>query len=608
MADLAEISSPVIGDPGFDATALRARYRAERDKRIRDDGLDQYVEPAGQFAGYLDDPYVTPGPDRAPLHDEIDVVVVGGGLGGLLTGARLRQAGIEGLRFIEAGGDFGGTWYWNRYPGAACDVESYIYLPMLEELGTMPTRKYATAPEILGHCQAIARKFDLYRDACFQTRVDGLDWDETTHRWTISTNRGDRVRARFVVLVPGFLNRPKLPGIPGIEQFAGHAFHTSRWDYDYTGGSSAGSLTGLADKTVGIIGTGATAVQCIPHLAADARQLFVFQRTPSSIDVRDDRLTDPDWAASLTPGWQDRRMENFTRLTSGELVDEDLVRDGWTDMAANVMQVVQRKRAKGELVDDPEILMQLADFAKMEQLRARVDAAVHDKRTAEALKPYYNYFCKRPCFHDEYLSAFNRPNVTLVDTNGRGVERITERGAVVAGREYPLDCLIYGTGFEAGAPLPRRIGFDVRGQGGITLAEHWHDGTSTLHGFMTRGFPNLLVLSIVQSGLSFNFVHAMNEQARHIAYIVGRGIGEGLGVIEVTEQAEQAWVSDIEAAAPARADFLRECTPGYYNNEGQIGRLNARNSPYGGQMMHYVELLETWRAQGDMPGLEVSRI
>jgi cyclohexanone monooxygenase len=441
--------STETADLGFDPAALKARYIAERDKRLRTDGNEQYQEIKGDFAHYLDDPYVKPGFARAPLTDEVEVVVIGGGFGGLLAGARLREAGVQDIRLIEKGGDFGGTWYWNRYPGAACDIESYVYLPLLEEIGYMPVEKYSRAPEILRHSRAIGEYFDLYRNACFQTEVTGMRWDEDAARWIIETNRGDAMRARFVVMANGPLHRPKLPGIPGVESFKGHSFHTSRWDYDYTGGDSNGGLTGLKDKRVGIIGTGATAVQCVPHVAAAAKSLHVFQRTPSSIDVRNNRPTDPNWASSLQPGWQQARMDNFNTLVSGGFAEEDLVNDGWTDIIGNLL-LLARKQGAGRSPEELAEMMQLADFQKMEQVRARVDSVVKDRAAAEALKPWYNQFCKRPCFHDEYLDAFNRPSVTLVDTQGRGVERITENAIVANGQTYEIDCLIYATGFEVG--------------------------------------------------------------------------------------------------------------------------------------------------------------
>ena len=449
--------------PDFDPDALREKYRVERDKRIRKDANAQYVEVAGAFAPYLNDPY-TEAADRPPLTDDVTVAVIGGGFAGLITGARLMQAGIDDFRIIEKGGDFGGTWYWNRYPGAQCDVESYVYLPLLEETSYVPSEKYARAPEILEHCRRIARHFDLYERACLSTEVTAIAWDGDRLRWVITTNRGDRMSARFLVMGNGPLHRPKLPGIPGIAEFKGHSFHTSRWDYSYTGGDSNGALDGLAGKRVGIIGTGATAVQVVPHVAASAGELFVFQRTPSSIDVRGNRPTDPSWAAALEPGWQRERMENFTLLTSGGFAERDLVNDGWTDILA---RLVNRMRDQSSGAGrDLAAVMELADFEKMEQIRARVDDIVEDTSTAEALKPWYRQFCKRPCFHDDYLQAFNRPNVSLVDTDGRGVNAITSGGVVVGDREYQVDCLIYATGFEVGTDYTRRAGYDVLGSRG----------------------------------------------------------------------------------------------------------------------------------------------
>ena len=200
--------------PDFDPDALREKYRVERDKRIRKDANSQYVEVAGPFADYLRDPYTEP-IDRPRLRDDVTVAIIGGGFAGLITGARLRQAGIDDVRIIEKGGDFGGTWYWNRYPGAQCDVESYVYLPLLEETSYVPSEKYARAPEILEHCQRIARHFDLYERALLSTEVTAIEWDSDRLRWTITTNRGDRMSARFLVMGNGPLHRPKLPGIPG---------------------------------------------------------------------------------------------------------------------------------------------------------------------------------------------------------------------------------------------------------------------------------------------------------------------------------------------------------------------------------------------------------
>ena len=586
----------------FDPEALRARYRAERDKRLRADANDQYLNMAGAFAHYIDDPYVAPGFSRAPLEDEVGVAVIGGGFGGLLVGARLRDAGIDDLRLIEKGGDFGGTWYWNRYPGAQCDVESYIYLPLLEEVGYVPKEKYTRAPEILAHSQAIGRRYDLYRNACFQTEVSELRWDEDAARWIIRTNRGDRMRARFVVMSNGPLNRPKLPGIPGIESFRGHSFHTSRWDYGYTGGDSNGNLSGLRGKRVGIIGTGATAVQCVPHLGEAAGQLYVFQRTPSSIDVRNNRPTDPEWTQSLTQGWQQRRMDNFNILVSGGFQEEDLVGDGWTDIIRKLLIMVQQDQGAAA---DVGKTMELADFEKMNQVRARVDTVVRDPATADALKPWYRQFCKRPCFHDEYLETFNRPNVTLVDTQGKGVERITEKGVVANGVEVELDCLIYATGFEVGTDYTRRAGYEIYGRDGESLTEKWAKGVRTLHGMHSRGFPNCFIMGPQQSGFTVNYPHALDEQSKHVAYIVRQALDRGLRTLEVSPEAEEQWVQTIIAFARMGREFLEACTPGYYNNEGKPRERSAQDGFYGGGSPEFIRILEEWRKRETLPGLVI---
>ncbi len=594
-------------DLGFDPEALRARYRQERDRRLRGDGNAQYVEIKGDYTRYLEDPFAPTDFSREPISAETDVVVLGGGFSGLLTGARLRERGVDDFLIVEKGGDFGGTWYWNRYPGAACDTESYIYMPLLEETGYMPVAKYARAPELFEHSRRIGRHFGLYEKALFQTEAKQARWDEGNARWIVTTNRGDTLRARFIVLAGGLLHRPKLPGIPGIETFAGHGFHTSRWDYAYTGGDSSGGLTGLSDKIVGIIGTGATAVQCVPHLGASAKELYVFQRTPSSVDVRNDRPTDPTWAQSLRPGWQKARVDNFSAVVSGEEFDEDLVNDGWTDLIGNILLAARRKARSGETVDDPATLIQIADYQKMERVRARVDSIVQDKATAEALKPWYDQFCKRPCFHDQYLQTFNRPNVYLVDTKGKGVERITEKGVVVDGREYALDCLVYSTGFEVGTDYTRRIGMEVIGRDGLTLTRKFENGAETLHGVFSRGFPNMLLISAMQSGYSANFQHMLAETAKHIAFVASEALAKDVRTLEPTAEAEAQWVEGIVRMSAMRAPFLKECTPGYYNNEGAPNATTAKNGSYLKGPNAFVRLLEAWRADGTMRGLDIGR-
>ncbi|WP_257458790.1 flavin-containing monooxygenase [Archangium lipolyticum] len=591
------------GVPSFSPEALREKYRLEREKRLRPDGDTQYLDLSRVYPDFDKDPYVEPGFTRPAVTEKIDVLIVGGGFGGMLSAVRLRQAGVDSFRIIEKGGDFGGTWYWNRYPGAACDVESYIYLPLLEETGYIPTEKYAKAPEIFAHCQRIGRQFDLYKTALFQTLVEKMDWDEDTRRWNITTNRGDRLAARFVIIAGGILHKAKLPGIPGIETFKGHSFHTSRWDYAYTGGGPMGGLSKLADKRVGVIGTGATAIQAIPHLGASAKKLYVFQRTPSSVGARDNRPTDEAWVKTLQPGWQKERMVNFTAIVSGGEMDVDMVRDGWT----YIFDGSESRRARTP--EEAAELRQLADFRKMEEIRARVASIVKDPVTAEALKPYYDPLCKRPCFHDEYLDTFNRPNVQLVDTEGKGVERITPNGVVVNGKEYEVDCLVYASGFEVTGDYTRRLGFDIRGRGGKSLRDSWANGAATFHGMYSRGYPNLVMFSAPQSGWAINFVHILGEQAQHAAYVIEHCLKQGIETIEPTEKAQQQWWEVILSTLMKGGTTFGgpECTPGYYNNEGVRPPPSAmRNAGFGGGTLEFIEVLRNWRDGNDLAGMEVT--
>jgi cyclohexanone monooxygenase len=585
----------------MDVEALRRRYREERDKRIRPDGNDQYLRLADEFAHYRDDPH-TPWTERPPRTDHRTVVCVGGGFAGLVTAARLREAGVD-VRIVETGGDFGGTWYWNRYPGAQCDTASMVYMPLLEETGHMPTEKYVHGPEILAHCQRIGKQFGLYDDALFHTEVTGLAWDGA--RWVISTSRGDRLTAQFVVLATGPLSVPKLPGIAGITSFRGRSFHTSRWDWEYTGGDPTGApMSKLAGKRVGIIGTGATAVQCVPHLSRDAGELYVFQRTPSSVDVRDNHPIDPDWFAGVaTPGWQQRWLENFTANQAGGQADVDLVQDGWTDLALRIRARIVALPADQMNPAGMLAAYEQSDFEKMSEIRARADVVVRDPATAAALKAWYRQLCKRPCFHDEYLQAFNNPNTHLVDTDGRGVSLVTETGVVVAGRSYPLDCIIYASGFEVGTPYERRAGFEVTGRDGVTLSSRWASGMRSLHGIHVRSFPNLLFVQPTQgANLISNVPHNITDSALTIAAVVQHAVGGGFAAVEPSQAAEDAWV-ELLLSGPGSMIGGPDCTPGYYNNEGHdTGAFLGRGYPYGPSA--YFAYIDKWRTSGTFDGLE----
>ncbi|MCP5181587.1 MAG: NAD(P)/FAD-dependent oxidoreductase, partial [Pseudomonadales bacterium] len=456
------------------------------------------------------------------------------------------------------------------------------------------------------HCQRIGRQFGLYDKALFHTEVTGVTWEQEAARWRITTNRGDSFTARFIGLGTGPLHVPKLPGIPGIDDFLGHAFHTSRWDYDYTGGDPSGApMTKLKDRRVAVIGTGATAVQCVPHLARDAGELYVFQRTPSSVDVRANAPIDPDWFASIaTPGWQQRWLENFTANQTGGNASEDLVQDGWTDLSRRIRTHILALPPEQRTPRNMLAAYEDSDFEKMEEIRARVDALVIDRETAQHLKAWYRQLCKRPCFHDDYLQAFNRPNTHLIDTDGKGVERITARGVVVAGREYAVDCIVYASGFEVGTEWTRRANFDLTGRDGRKLSEHWREGMRSKHGIHVHGFPNAFYVQPTQgANLISNVPHNLTEAARTIATVIRHALDTGAREVEVTKAAEDAWVALLLTGA-GRMIGAPDCTPGYYNNEGQDPGPRAKlNVGYPAGATAYFQYLAGWRDDGRFEGL-----
>lgn len=599
----------------IDLEALREKYRQEREKRLRSEGSKQYIELVDDFAGYYETDPHSPPLVRDPISEDVDVVVLGGGFGGLLCGAYLKKAGVDDVRIIELGGDFGGVWYWNRYPGLQCDNESYCYIPLLEELNFMPSKKFADGTEIYEHCRRIGKHFGLYDSAIFSTQVRALRWDEEINRWRIGTNRDDDIRARFVVMASGPFHRPKLPGIPGIQNFKGHSFHSSRWDYDYTGGDSSGGLDRLADKRVAVVGTGATAVQIVPFLGRHAKQLYVFQRTPSSVGPRNNTPTDPDWVKSLKPGWQKERQRNFHAWTfeGMALGQPDYVCDFWTELGRNTAARVLGLEDPAAMT--PQQFMDIReeeDYKVMERLRRRIGDIVDDPGTAEALKPYYRFLCKRPCTNDEYLQTFNRPNVTLVDVSAtKGVQCATEKGLVANGIEYEVDCIIYASGFEITTELRRRYSIEaIEGRGGLSLFDHWHNGYQTLHGMTSRGFPNQFFTGFTQVGISANIAANYELQGEHIAYIIATALARGATTVEPSQQAQDQWCTTIRETAIDNSQFDLECTPGYYNNEGGgqgaaagEGIRSHLGEPYGPGFYAFGDLLSEWRDKGDLDGL-----
>ena len=594
---------------GFDPNELTKRYANEREKRIRTDAEAQFVQLShdSPFANkYLEEDTYCERVEREPIQDEREVIVIGGGWVGMLTAARLIQAGVNDVRIVESGGDFGGTWYWNRYPGAQCDIESYSYLPLLEETGYVPKLRYSFAPEIYEHAQRIGHHFGLYEKAVFQTWVTELRWLEDSDQWLVKTNQGDAMRARHICLGTGPANRPRLPGIPGVDRFLGHSFHTCRWDYEYTGGSHEGNLTNLTDKTVAIIGTGATAVQCVPALGESTKQLYVFQRTPSSVDIRNNSETDPEWAAALKPGWQKERQKKFGEAFLGGPIDPAFIDDGWTRLTRNVRALAAQ--ADGKITN----LVQLADFKTMEEIRSLVDETVKDPKVAEKLKAYYNQFCKRPTFNDHYLATFNRENVELVDVSStRGVEEITERGIVANGQEYEVDCIIYASGFEITSSYERRLGIPIFGVGGQSIFEHWQNGMRSMHGLMVSGFPNLFMCGggfVFQLGA--NYAHGIDVQARHVAYIISELASRGIQSANVSNMAEEQWIADqldTKISGFVLGGSPDTCTPGYYNQEGTTQRYrDVRRETYSKGVGAYIKLLREWRDNNELEGLELT--
>ena len=595
-----------------DIPALREKYRHERDKRIRPDGQKQYFKPTGAVAAnYAVDPH-TPLATRAPIAEDIDVIVLGAGWGGIMASYHLTQAGVTNFRNIDTAGDFGGVWYWNQYPGIQCDNDAYCYLPLLEETGFMPSKKFADGSEIQQYAKLIAKKFGFSDQALFHTHINSLRWDEDLKRWRVGTNRGDDIRARFVVLACGVLNMPKLPAIPGIDTFKGKVFHTARWDYRYTGGSYGNPvLDKLADKRVAIVGTGATAIQAVPHLAKYAKALYVIQRTPSSVDERPNPGTDPEWVKSLKAGWQKERQANFHRAAMEGLRpgEPDLICDIWTEISRNLAAQFEAEGWPQLGLEEFLARRERMDYRVMERLRHRVEQLVADKKTAEALKPYYRFLCKRPLSSDDFYPTFNRPNVELLDVSDtKGVERMTPTGFTANGKEYEVDCMIFASGFEVTSDLYRRWGIEkVEGRGGTSIYDHWSEGPKTLHGTMTHGFPNQFYIGYIQGGLNASVTEQFGKQGQHIAHIIQEALKRGVKSVEPSQKAQDDYVQRFKELEMDLSQFQRECPPGYFNNEGEDRPKWALFRSWGHGWDAFQQVLEEWRAKGDLEGLVLER-
>ena len=591
----------------FDPAALARKYAEERRKRVENGDRSSHDDPVAILPDLDKDPWAGAPIDRAATIEEVDALTTGCGMAGILAATYLVKAGVSNIRMIDSAGDFGGTWYWNRYPGVRCDVEAYLYLPLLEEVRTIPTERYAAGHEILAHMQAIARHFGLYEKALLQTKVLFATWDAPSARWHVRTNRGDLIKARFLLGTSGFLHKPKLPNIPGLADFKGQMFHPSRWDFAFTGGTSQGDLTGLKGKRVGLIGTGATGIQILPHLAEHAAAAYLFQRTPAPVSVRNNRPTDTVWFNNLKPGWQTERLDNFEAVISGAPVEKDLIDDCWTHAAKQLSGVASSvKPEDGASLGEA---LQLYDYALMQSLRDHIDRTVPEAQTAERLKPWYNLFCKRPLYADDYLEAFNHPNVHLIDTEGRGVERVTEDGVIVNGEHYALDCLIVASGFQVGAYDALTKTFPITGRNGLPLSESWSQDIHSLHGLWVHGYPNFQIVgTVIHAALSLNYTWFASEQARHAATIIATCVNEHVASIEITKEAEDRWGALIDQKRQDRTAFNAACTPSFYNNEGDASKPGLPDRCYGGGPFEYAALTQAWRSGGFRHDCTITRL
>ncbi|KAK4645781.1 hypothetical protein QC761_204590 [Podospora bellae-mahoneyi] len=632
--------------------SIQQKYTEEASKRFRSDGLAQYVDlqyaKDARIHSLGKDPWV----DHAALNAKTPAVkdggrykfvILGGGYGGLITAVKLIEAGLvngpDDLRIIEAGGGYGGTWYWNRYPGLHCDVESYIYMPLLEETGYVPKLKYATGLELREHAERIATKWDLHDKALFRSEVTDCRWSDEEEVWNVAVmeNRGPEegerklnIQANYFFVLSGVLTIPHVPKVPGLENLGGSMFHTSRWDYGTTGGSQEDqNLTGLEGKRVGIIGTGATAIQVVPKLAKFAKEVYVFQRTPSSVSWRGQKETDlEEWKTKIAnkKGWQRERRYNWVTYLNNCAPPEqvNMVGCGWTEAPAYCAIIGSPNF--GIIEPTPEKIgehvggLLMLDLPRAEKARARIDEIVKDPETAKALKPWYPVWCKRPTFSDEYLQAFNLPHVHLVDTDGKGIDSATSTGLVVQKKEYPLDILVLSTGYRSpaygGLNPAKRTGINVFGRGGKSFDDKWDaQGASTLHGVISRGFPNLFFGPTAQFGQSPNNTETLDIAAEHMTHFIKKAeekVG-GLAVIDPTVEAEEGWAMEAVKRA-ANLAALSVCTPGYTTSEGEFNKPNqdpaemmksARMGIWSEGILSFMKVLEEYRA-GDLVGVDVT--
>jgi cyclohexanone monooxygenase len=472
-------------------------------------------------------------------HRDFDAVIVGAGFAGLYMLHRLRGMGLE-ASVLEAGSGVGGTWYWNRYPGARCDVESVQYSLQFSDALQQEwdwSERYAAQPELLAYANHVADRFDLRCDIQFSTRVSRASFDEAAGRWVIETSDGARITATYCIMATGCLSSPNLPTFKGLDTFEGERYHTGYWPHeevDFTG------------KQVAIIGTGSSAVQSIPIIADQAKQLFVFQRTPNyAIPAHNAALT-PEYRRAIKadyPGLRERARKNMTGIdfdysntAALETPPEERTREYETRWQRGGLSFLG---AYKDLMVDQEANDTAADF-----VRAKIREKVRDAKVAALLAPKNTIGCKRLCIDIGYYETFNRPNVTLIDVSEMPIEAITRQGVRVEGREYKVDAIVFATGFDAMTGALLKI--DIRGKGGLTLREKWREGPRTYLGLAMAGFPNLFTITGPGSpSVLTNMLPTIEQHVDWIAGSIGYLREHGLVRIEPSVQAEEDWGAHV---------------------------------------------------------------
>jgi cyclohexanone monooxygenase len=485
------------------------------------------------------------GKDHAAGTEAYDVVVVGAGFAGLYMLHRLRGQGFS-ARVYEQGGDVGGTWYWNRYPGARCDVESmqysYSFSDELQQEWNWSER-YAPQAEILKYANHVADRFNLRGDIQLNTRVDRATFDETTGTWRVTTSDGKAVTAKFVVLATGCLSNARVPDIKGLKDFKGKVYHTGHWPHE---------KVDFTDKRVGVIGTGSSAIQSVPVIAEQARHLYVFQRTPNfSIPARNAELTAEEREAFRKNYPEIRRFarEEARNGIYAELPDRGALDDGDKTRRAKYEQRWEKGGLTFMLAYNNLILDKTANDTAADFVRDKIAEIVKDPETAKLLQPdNHPIGSKRICVDTEYYAAFNRPNVTLVDIRFNGIEEILPNAVRTGGKNHEIDALVLATGFDAMTGSVARI--DIRGRGGKTLNQKWAEGPKTYLGLMSEGFPNLFIITGPGSpSVLSNMIVSIEQHVDWIADCLAFMRDRGLETMEATKDAEDNWVAHVNEVA-----------------------------------------------------------